>query len=47
MQLTEQPHLTTIIQKRTLMLFGYLVKNRRVSRSRRILTRFPRVIGEG
>ena len=45
--LTEQPPLTTIIQKRRLTLFGHLVRMDESADARRILTAVPRVSGEG
>jgi len=46
-RLTEQPPLTTIIQKRRLTLFGHLVRMDESADARRILTAVPRVSGEG
>ena len=41
--LTEQPPLTMIIQKRRLMLFGYLVRMDESTDARRILTAVPQI----
>jgi len=46
-RLTEQPLLTSIVQKRRLMLFGHLIRMDESADARRILTAVPRVIGEG
>jgi len=46
-RLTEQPPLTSIIQKRRLTLFGHLVRRDKSADARRILTAVPRVSGEG
>jgi len=46
-RLTEQPTLTSIIQKRRLTLFGHLVRMDESTDAQRILTAVPRVSGEG
>jgi len=46
-RITDQPLLTSIIQKRCPMLFGHLARMDKSANARRILTAIPRVIGKG